>query len=473
MKKSTVHGSHHRRPVMRTVAPAIVVLVGTMVAPVLVPSVAGASQVTIGTGFSCPYGVTVDQHGIVYVADASAGTVQKVLPDGTQVPIGSGYDIPQAVAVDPSGTVFVADTFNNRVEEITPAGVQTTLAADLPKPTGIALDGAGNLLVAVPPQGRIVEIAPGGTETTVASGFQAPTGVAVDGTGNLFVADTNAAAVYRIAPDGVRTTVGSGYLHPYELTADAAGDVFVADYGTNQVDEVTAGGVQTTVGSGFSGPSDVAVDGLGDVFVADAQNRQVVEVNAPRLTPDAPPRLTSSPGLGSARVMFTAPPDNGSPITSYTVTARDVSGSAADVVVSGPSSPIVVTGLTDGHAYTFSVAATNAHGTGPSSYDIGPMVVGYQIQQSALQPPTARVGALYYVALTTALGSGRTTWRLSGGGLPPGLHLGSRTGTISGTVPLTRHNPVSASYSFTVTAVDQARPARHATSETYVLTVTR
>jgi hypothetical protein len=69
----------------------------------------------------------------------------------------------------------------------------------------------------------------------------------------------------------------------------------------------------------------------------------------------------------SASVSFDAPVDNGgSAITSYTVTAW-TGGSATAITATGPSSPIVVTGLTNGTAYTFKVHATNAAGNGPES----------------------------------------------------------------------------------------------------------
>ena len=60
---------------------------------------------------------------------------------------------------------------------------------------------------------------------------------------------------------------------------------------------------------------------------------------------------------------FSAPASNGgSAITSYTVTS-----SPGGLTVSGSSSPIVVTGLTNGTTYTFAVKATNGVGSGSSA----------------------------------------------------------------------------------------------------------
>jgi hypothetical protein len=61
--------------------------------------------------------------------------------------------------------------------------------------------------------------------------------------------------------------------------------------------------------------------------------------------------------VGSATVSFTAPPDGGTPITDYTVSAEPGGAGA-----SGGSSPLTVNGLTPGTAYTFTVTATNAAG---------------------------------------------------------------------------------------------------------------
>jgi hypothetical protein len=73
---------------------------------------------------------------------------------------------------------------------------------------------------------------------------------------------------------------------------------------------------------------------------------------------------TPTAGAGQASVAFTVAttPATGGPVQKYTAVSNPGS-----VTVSGSASPIVVTGLTNGTAYTFQVAAANATGRGPLS----------------------------------------------------------------------------------------------------------
>lgn len=79
--------------------------------------------------------------------------------------------------------------------------------------------------------------------------------------------------------------------------------------------------------------------------------------------PGAPTGVSATGGALSASVTFSAPANNGgSAITSFTVTS-----SPSGLTETGSSSPITVSGLTNGTAYTFTVTATNAIGTSPAS----------------------------------------------------------------------------------------------------------
>ena len=75
--------------------------------------------------------------------------------------------------------------------------------------------------------------------------------------------------------------------------------------------------------------------------------------------PSAPTGAAAGAGDGQASVNF-APPasDNGSAITSFTVTS-----SPDGITATGTSTPITLTGLTNGTSYSFTVTATNAAGT--------------------------------------------------------------------------------------------------------------
>ncbi len=81
------------------------------------------------------------------------------------------------------------------------------------------------------------------------------------------------------------------------------------------------------------------------------------------IVPTAPLNPVATAGDTQALVSFSAPASNGgSLITSYTVTS-----SPDGIVANGASSPIPISGLTNGVSYTFTVRAENAAGPGPES----------------------------------------------------------------------------------------------------------
>jgi len=83
----------------------------------------------------------------------------------------------------------------------------------------------------------------------------------------------------------------------------------------------------------------------------------------PLKNPNAPTIGTATQGNASASVAFTAPANpGGSAITSYIVVSTP-----GVIVGTGASSPVTVSGLTNGTAYTFQASAVNSYGQGALS----------------------------------------------------------------------------------------------------------
>ncbi|MEI8090227.1 MAG: fibronectin type III domain-containing protein [Opitutaceae bacterium] len=93
----------------------------------------------------------------------------------------------------------------------------------------------------------------------------------------------------------------------------------------------------------------------------------VVELSA--AVPSAPTTVVAVGGDREALVSFAPPPNSSPDIKNYTVTA-----SPGGRTERGKSSPLTVTKLTNGTAYTFTVAATNADGTSAASAPSAPVV---------------------------------------------------------------------------------------------------
>jgi hypothetical protein len=152
----------------------------------------------------------------------------------------------------------------------------------------------------------------------------------------LFKMDTNGNLVTIIQEPLINTSVGD---YDPRIAIDSNGNIFLTYY--------TSGG---TVSGGILSGSD-------DIVVA--------KFTQPGLAtpPGAPTAVSAVAGNGQATVSFTAPTNTGgADITSYTVTS-----SPGAFTGTGASSPIIVTGLTNGTAYTFTVTATNSAGTSAAS----------------------------------------------------------------------------------------------------------
>ncbi len=84
---------------------------------------------------------------------------------------------------------------------------------------------------------------------------------------------------------------------------------------------------------------------------------------APAKVPNAPEMVVANAGHSEASVSFKLPVIGAGRITGCTVTA-----SPGGITATGAGSPITVSSLSNGTAYTFTVTASNKVGTGPPSY---------------------------------------------------------------------------------------------------------
>jgi outer membrane autotransporter protein len=122
---------------------------------------------------------------------------------------------------------------------------------------------------------------------------------------------------------------------------------------------ITSGGALTFIAAGACA-IDADQPGNG-AWLAAPTVTQSFTVGA--IMPGVPTIGTATAGDASATVSFTAPANSGgAAITGYTVTS-----SPDGLIGSGAASPITVTGLTNGTAYTFTVTATNSAGPSGTS----------------------------------------------------------------------------------------------------------
>ena len=359
---------------------------------------AGDGAPATASGLNNPTGVAVDGAGNVYIADlynnairkvsAQGGTITTVAGTGEQNFFGDGglataakLAYPYNLVLDGAGALYFTDAFNNRIRKVvlgsgiisTVAGNDSTdflgddglaSAASLDSPTALAIDHAGNLYVAdqghfrirmiAADSGKITTVAGNGTEGATGDGGKATLaslgyadGLTVDGAGNLYITDSGNDVVRKVsAATGLISTVAGFVSNTYGYSGDNVAATATTLYG----------------------PAGIAVDNGGNLYIADTENdriRKVIESVDPAEInpPGAPGSLAALAGNTVATVSFTPPALNGgSAITSFTVTSNP-----GFLSVTGSASPITLTGLANGTAYSFTAVASNAAGTGPVS----------------------------------------------------------------------------------------------------------
>jgi hypothetical protein len=272
--------------------------------------------------------------------DASTATVYLTI-DGTvgQTILGStGGQAPYGIAIDGAGNAYTANTFSNNVSKLVPVSYPAT--GDT---SPITITGLTN-----------------GTEYLISL-------IAVNAAGESVA--SNSVSVTPVAPPSAPqiTSIEPG-------NAQISISVSVADDGGSPITGYNAYCFGDTLSFGTSPTSPITVAGLnnGVSYVCvvsaanDVGNSQASELSAP-FTPVAPPsapQITSiEPGNAQVSISVSVADDGGSPITGYNAYCF---GDTLSFDTSS-TSPITVSGLTNGEAYTCAVTATNDIGDSPAS----------------------------------------------------------------------------------------------------------
>lgn len=141
----------------------------------------------------------------------------------------------------------------------------------------------------------------------------------------------------------------------------------------------------------------------------------VAFTTSPVSAPGAPLSVSATPFNSAARVAFSPPASSGGAgVTSYAVTS-----SPGGVTGTGVGSPIMVTGLTNGVSYTFTVVASNKAGPGPASSPSAPVTPLGSLPGGSLTvtgsnfAATVKNGAFAVIGPTVSISGGQGPYTVS------------------------------------------------------------
>ena len=287
----------------------------------------------------------------------TAGTVGTL----TSVTYGNGVFVAASTATSPA-TPFAAYSTNG----------YTWSEVSLPSTSGATGVAYGN--------GDFVAVGIGQADAYVSTnGGQSWSTVATPGAydaiaygAGAFVATGYGDAAY--STNGATTWTASTIPTSHSWYSVAFGDgVFTTVSQNTAASEISLDGATWTALTPAATLYDLAYDG--STFVATSVSSTTTESLAPPLllatAPGAPAAPTATVA-STTSVTVSWPADtttNGSPVTAYTVTATDQTTPAngGETCTTAGSLSCVVSGLTTGDTYTFTVTATNGIGTSPAS----------------------------------------------------------------------------------------------------------
>jgi len=175
------------------------------------------------------------------------------------------------------------------------------------------------------------------------------------------------------APTGVSGTAGNAQISVSFTASSSPGTIggvqpaTITSYTATCGSQSNAAATSPIIVSGLTnGTSYTCVVKATNSVPLDSPDSSPSSSITPRTVPDAPTIGAATPGNGSASIAFTPNGNGGAAIIGYRATCNP-----GAITGTGTSSPVLVSGLTNGTAYTCTVAAQNAAGWGSESVASG------------------------------------------------------------------------------------------------------
>lgn len=202
-----------------------------------------AAIASIKVAAGCPYGMTMDSKGTLYVVDNCGGNDIEEYAKGSttlKTTITDGVSNPLGIAIDSNGTLYVSNYPASITEYAagSTSPTKTITGGGLTDPFGLAVDSAGNLYIADFGASAVFELAAGGSSVTNLGLQNAgePIGLAVDQKNNLLWetgGSDKIVNVYKLGQTSPTETISSGLTFPYAISlqnkAKPAGTVVISD----------------------------------------------------------------------------------------------------------------------------------------------------------------------------------------------------------------------------------------------------
>jgi Putative Ig domain/Secretion system C-terminal sorting domain len=352
--------------------------------PVTGYSYAATGTPLTGATQSGPSLMTIDASGNIYEANYNNGTISRWNSSHTYLgtyTTGKTMSNPEGIVFDSAGNSYVEDTGAGAIYKFNGAGVyQSTIISGLSHPLGISIDPSDNLYIATynfssPFTSSVTKYNTSGTLLLTLPNAQMneSDGVTVDGSGTIYVLNrgnnltgTNMGNVTVYNSSGAYVGVfSSGYNDPLAISTDPSGNVFVADSHNNDVKIYSSNGVLLNTITGFNDVEGFVADGSGNLYVSDFTNNTVKEFAALggyHISAPLPPGLS----FNTANGQITGTSTSVFPVTTYTVTAYNITGSGTTTVTLSCYQSDDWTGIT---STNWNTAANWLSGVVPTSTD--------------------------------------------------------------------------------------------------------